>query len=245
VVFTKGGVIHHGIRFSADGDTMYVANMGTFNQNSVLDQPGLRIYDVSEVQDRQPKPRIHLLSELLWPEASIPQVAEPFVRDGHDYLLEVDEFSDLFGDGLTNLRTDGPVGAARIINVDDPSDPYVVSGLRLEVHQPEFRTEEVLDDPGASSPLGGYTGHYCSVPTPDNPRIVACSMIASGLRLFDISDLEHPREVGYFNKPATGGAAAMSQPAWDLDNASVWYTDATSGFYVVRLRAAARAILPD
>lgn len=243
IAFTKSGVIYHGLRFSSDGDTMYVANMGTFNQDSVLDEPGLRIYDVSEVQDREPKPKIHLLSELRWPEASIPQAAEPFVRDGHRYLLEVDEFSDLFGDGIPGFRTDGPVGAARIINVDDPRNPFVVSGLRLQVHQPEFRDDELFDDPGASSPVGGYSAHYCSVPTRVNPRIVGCSMIASGLRLFDISDLEHPREVGYFNKPGPNGSNALSQPAWDVANRSVWFTDASSGFYVVRLRAAARGLL--
>ena len=242
IAFSKSGVLYHGLRFSSDGDTMYVANQGTFNQNSVLDEPGLRIYDVSEVQDRSPSPKIHLLSELLWPEASIPQAAEPFVRDGHQYLLEVDEFSDLFGDGFT-FRPDGPVGAARIINVDDPSQPYVVSGLRLEVHQPEHRTAELFDDPGASSPLGGYSAHYCSVPTRDDPRIVACSMVNSGLRLFDISDVEHPREVGYFNKPGGGGSNALSQPAWDVPRASVWYSDASSGLYVVRLRGDARALL--
>lgn len=242
-IFKKSGVIYHGLRFSSDGDTMYVANMGTFNQDSVLDEPGLRIYDVSEVNDRVPNPRIHLLSELLWPEASIPQVAEPFVRDGHRYVLEVDEFSDLFGDGFTFTTTDGPVGAARIINVDDPRRPSVVSGLRLEVHQPEARDEELFDDPGAASPVGGYSAHYCSVPTRDNPRIVACSMIGSGLRLFDISDLEHPREVGYFNKPGPSGSNALSQPAWDVRNRSVWYSDASSGLYVVRLRGDARALL--
>ena len=31
-----------------------------------------------------------------WAGGSIPQVAEPFTRDGHQYLLEVDEFVDLF-----------------------------------------------------------------------------------------------------------------------------------------------------
>jgi hypothetical protein len=118
-----------------------------------------------------------------------------------------------------------------------------VAGLRLEVHQPENRTDELFDDPGASSPVGGYAAHYCSVPTRDNPRIVACSMIASGLRLFDISDLDHPREVGYFNQPGKDGSNALSQPAWDVANGSVWYTDASSGFHVVRLRGAALALL--
>jgi hypothetical protein len=31
------------------------------------------------------------------------------------------------------------------------------------------------------------------------------------------------------------GAFAMSQPAWDISRRSVWYADAISGFYIVRL----------
>ena len=63
------------------------------------------------------------MSSLTWSGGSIPQVAEPFTRDGHDYLLEVDEFVDLFSlHGLTDLQ-ESPVGAARIINVDDPRHP--------------------------------------------------------------------------------------------------------------------------
>jgi hypothetical protein len=70
-------------------------------------------------------------------------------------------------------------------------------------------------------------------------------MILSGLRLFDIRDVAHPKEVGYFNKPKTQidklalipaiGGYAMSQPAWDVARNSVWYTDTNSGFYVVKL----------
>ena len=37
-------------------------------------------------------------------------------------------------------------------------------------------------DPGTSSPIQGYAGHYCNVPTRVDPKIVACSMIVSGLR---------------------------------------------------------------
>jgi len=105
----------------------------------------------------------------------------------------MDEFADLFSlKGVADLAN-APVGAGRIINVDDPRHPFVVSGLRL----------------------------------------------------FDISDVEHPREVAYFNQPVrpgsrpsfpdVAGAYAMSAPAWDRKRGSVWYTDANSGFYNVLL----------
>jgi hypothetical protein len=78
-------------------------------------------------------------------------------------------------------------------------------------------------------------------------------MILSGLRLFDISDVRHPREVAYFNKPVTqsrkltafgNGSYAMSQPAWDVKRDSVWFTDTNSGFYVVRLTNGVQKLLP-
>jgi hypothetical protein len=112
------------------------------------------------------------------------------------------------------------------------------------VHQPEARRSSQQSDPGAQSPVQGYAAHYCSVPTRDNPRIVACSMILSGLRVFDISNLSSPVEVGYFNRPLTEsqplnptaeGAYAMSQPAWDIAGRQVWYSDGNTGFYAVRL----------
>jgi hypothetical protein len=68
-------------------------------------------------------------------------------------------------------------------------------------------------------------------------------MIASGLRLFDISDVTHPEEVGYFNMPSSAGGWAMSQPAWDLANRSVWYSDGNNGFFDVALEGDARALL--
>ena len=234
-IFEQTGVNYHGLRFSKDGRTMYVANLGT--QQGPVETVGLRVLDVSAIQDRRRDPKVRVVSDLTWGTVSLPQVAEPFTRNGRPYLLEVDEYSDFSGDRA--------IGAARIIDIADPRRPKVVSDLRLAVHQPANQQSQTLD-PGAAIPVQGYAGHYCSVPYPTNPKIVACSMIVSGLRLFDISDLEHPREIGYFNRPillgsktvnpTAAGAFAMSQPAWDVERRQVWYSDGNSGFYVVGLR---------
>lgn len=234
-IMVHTGLVAHGLRFSDDGNTMYVANMGVPSGNSILDNPGLQIYDVSQVQARVAKPKIAKVSEIDWTDVSIPQVAEPFTRDGRQYVLEVDEFTDFFGDGWSIDFINSPVGAARIIDVTDSAAPSLVSDIRLAVHQKENRTAELMKDPGATTVIGGYSAHYCSVPTRDNPNLAACSMIGSGLRIFDIRDIENPVEVAYFNKPAKGGAGAMSAPAWDIDNGAIWYTDGTSGFYAVQL----------
>jgi hypothetical protein len=243
IVFNENGHVYHGLRFSADGRTMYVANIGSPGVHGVLSGGGLHIYDVSEVNDRESHPQIRMLSELTWPEVSIPQSAEPFTVDGHPYVLEVDEFIDLFTfQSLGRFRT-APVGAARIIDVENPRNPEVVSDIRLQVHQPAQRTDDVFRDPGNVSPAQGYAAHYCSVPQRDDPGLAACSMILSGLRVFDIRDPEHPREVAYFNRPKLPspgvtpevGSYAMSRPAWDIKNRQIWYTDGHTGFYAVRL----------
>ena len=93
-----------------------------------------------------------------------------------------------------------------------------------------------------------YSAHYCAIPREVDPQIAACSFINSGLRIFDIRNPLHPRELGYFISPPAAQAhgvaadAAFSQPAFDPSRREVWYTDATSGFYVLRL---ARAAWPD
>lgn len=242
-VFQQSGVNYHGLRLSGDGRTLYVANIGN-PTDGAFSSGGLRIIDVSEIQDREPEPEVTVLSDLTWDEHSIPQVAEPFTRNGHRYLLEVDEFANYDLSGGPD-QSSAPVGAARIIDIEDPRHPFVVSNLRLEVHQPEARQGEQQDDPGAASPVQGYAGHYCSVPKRKDPKLVACSMIASGLRVFDISRLRNPVEVGYFNKPIPPGTKpanpeaqggyAMSQPAWDVKRRSVWFSDGNTGFWNIRL----------
>lgn len=245
VLHTKTGVVYHGLRLSDDGRTLYAANIGSPSilTGGLLEGAGLDVLDVSDIQDRRPGPAIRTLSRLTWEESSIPQVAEPFTRDGRQYVFEVDEFSDLFGDFARINSSRSPVGSARIIDVTDPRAPYVVSNVRLEVHDPMVRGE-VMDDPGARLIVRSYTGHYCSLPTRDDPQVAGCSMVGSGLRLFDISDLTRPREVGYFNQPGPNGASAMSQPAWDVGRGQVWYTDMDEGFFAVGLQGPAAALLP-
>jgi hypothetical protein len=217
-----GAITSHGLSISADGNRAYVA-----------DTSGLvKILDISQIQARTPLPKVTTVSKVTWDTVSIPQNAIPVTIKGKPYLVEIDEF----GAG-------SKVGAGRIIDISDETRPQVISNLRLEVHQPEnFAT--VANDPGASSTsYGGYAAHYCNVPTRVDPPIVACSMILSGLRIFDIRDPYHPREVAYFNAPLNPSTlssgppsnAAYSSPAFVPERKEVWYSDSNSGFYAVRV----------
>ena len=85
------------------------------------------------------------------------------------------------------------------------------------------------------------------MPQRENPGIAACSAMNSGLRVFDIRDPARPREVAYFIAPPKAGGLlgllpgnfATSQPAFVPERREIWYTDASSGFYVLRLSPAA------
>ena len=215
----------HGLSISRDGNRAYVAGINS----------GLIILDTTEVQSRVLNPKVTEVARLQWNSMSIPQNAIPVTIKGHPYLVEIDEFGG-----------QSQVGAGRIIDIGDEAHPRVVSNLRLEVHQKE-NFEAQKNDNGAQNPVQGYAGHYCNVPTRVDPPIVACSMILSGLRVFDIRDPAHPREIGYFNAPVTprilppGGVNpppsnwAMASPSFVPERNEIWYSDGLSGFYAVRL----------
>jgi hypothetical protein len=214
---------------SDDGNRAYVAD--PFGRDMV-------ILDTSEIQARKPDPQVREVSRLTWSPASIPQNAIPFTEGGHPYVLEFDEYNAAtLGSGSAD-----EVGAARIIDIADETHPRVVSDLRLQVNKPADH-KAASGDPGATSPVQGYAAHYCNIPSRVDPKIVACSFIVSGLRLFDISDVVHPKEIGYFVAPTKAKAEnegqasdfAMSQPAFVPERHEVWFTDGTSGFYVLRV----------
>ncbi|MFP5304338.1 MAG: hypothetical protein ACLGI7_00760, partial [Gammaproteobacteria bacterium] len=187
--------------------------------------------DVSEIQARKANPQAREIARLTWSPMSIPQNAIPITIKGHPYLIEIDEFG-----------RDGEVGAGRIIDIGDETQPKVISNLRLEVHNPQH-FEAIADDPGNQFIGQGYAGHYCNVPTRVDPPIVACSMIVSGLRVFDIRDPQHPREVAYLNPPTNprvtpyleASGYAMSSPSFVPERREIWFSDVYSGFYAIRL----------
>ncbi|HET6911426.1 MAG TPA: hypothetical protein VFH54_19025 [Mycobacteriales bacterium] len=230
----------HGMALSPDGKVAYLAapccNYFTAISGYGNDSKtgGLVILDVSAVQNRtltNPAADLPVIAKLTWPEISIPQNVIPITIRHHPYLIEFDEFSS----NVLQYNPDSAVGAARIIDIGNLHHPKVISRIRLAVHNPKERASDQQNDPGATSGTQGYAAHYCAVPRQADPGIVACSMILSGLRVFDIRDPYHPREVAYFNMPPSGGSHAMSAPAFDPARGDIWYTDGASGFWVVHV----------
>ena len=239
-----GNFSSHGLSLNADGTRAYLAARTGLGPSG--DRPGLMILDVTQVQQRVSNPQVEVVGTVMWDDGSIPQNAMPVTINGHPYVVEIDEFA---GTPIPSADPSAPVGAARIIDIGDETNPKVISNIKLEVHLPENRAA-VLGDPGANSIIG-YAGHYCGVPREVDPGIVACSMILSGLRVFDIRDPYNPREVAYFNpvgSPELGDPAAnstaMSRPAFAPERNEIWYADGFSGFYVLRLTNGVSASAP-
>ena len=224
----QGNVTSHGMTLSPDGKRAYIADPGG----------EMLILDVSEIQARKASPQAREVSRLTWKSASIPQNALPFTRDGKPYVLEFDEYTQ----GTTGVGDTNAVGAGRIIDIADERAPRVVANLRLQINQPAEHAA-ASSDPGALSPVQGYAAHYCSLSSEVDPTVVACSFITSGLRVFDISDLLHPKEIAYYVAPTQPRAEngfmasdfAMSKPVIVPSRREVWYTDGATGFNVLHV----------
>ena len=225
----QGNVVSHGMSLSDDGNRAYIADASSGD---------MLILDTSEIQARKPDPQAREISRLTWAPSSIPQNAIPFTKDGKPYVLEFDEYT------AATLGNGSPddVGAGRIMDISDERAPRVISNLRLQVDQPAEH-KAATGDPGTTNPAQGYAAHYCSIPTRVDPTIVACSFIASGLRVFDISDVTAPKEIAYYVAPTkprveNGEMAsdyAMSQPAFAPARHEIWYSDGATGFNVLRV----------
>ncbi len=182
----------HGLSLNQDGTRMYGVGASCGN--------GLVIFDSTAVQNRELDPAMPVIGEVCWEDGSTAQHTIPVHYDGRPYILFVDE-----GGAAGNLR--GPAGAARFIDISDETQPRVVSKLKLEIQMPEHAEIQLSDTEGNG--IFGYQAHYCGVDRQDNPTALACGYFQSGVRVFDVRDPHHPREIAYYNPPAQVGKAAQ------------------------------------
>ncbi len=171
----EGNEYSHGGSVSDDGNRFYAADSVDGN---------LTTLDVSQIQARKSNPDVREVSRLTWQRVTIPQNSAPMVIHGHRYLLEFDEFAFRFS---TVVPAD-TVGAARILDISDEAHPKVVSNLRLQVNNPEYRAQ-ADGDPGGiggNEQQVGYSAHYCAIPREVDPR--DRGLLVHQLRA---SDLQH------------------------------------------------------
>ena len=181
---------------------MYIDQAGAFGRQGNPHGPnGLVTLNVSQIQHRVPNPKVSVISTLFWNDSNIAQETLPVTYNGKNYLVTTDE---LGSGALVSTRAGAcarglsPYGFARIINVNSPKDPFIVSKLRLQVDSP---AKCDVDDDAPESSAFGYDTHYCNVNRTTDPTMLGCGQFESGLRLYDIANPSKPSEIGYFSPP--------------------------------------------
>lgn len=232
----------HDISTSADGMRTYQAVVGLAEGAD----NGLSIVDVSDIQNRKPDPKLSVISDFYWEDGAAAQMTQEFKIGGRLYLLFTDEGLSSATKSTFCQQGLPPFGFARILDIADLAKPKLVAKLMLEIHDPANCAMTV----GDGSNLFGYDSHYCTVDDVNEARMAVCGHVESGLRLFDIRDPYHPRELAYYNPPARPGYQAGSNfnsagtcgtvdwstslPRFRLDRNEIWFTSQCNGFQIVK-----------
>jgi hypothetical protein len=242
--FAKFGI--HGMTTNQDGSRIFVSHInedwpytlpssGRGDNRTIVGGNGMGIYDVSQIQNRTPNPQVRLVSALGWQDGQLGQMTLHIVRDGTPYAIEVDEAGH---------------GGARVIDISAETAPKVVAKIRTEIMMPwnYNQAKSETSRPGKEDRGDlwfGYNFHYCNVDTQKDPTMLACSAFEQGLRVFDIRDLLHPKEIAYFNpggdgtrQPGGWGGTYSGYPAampqFGPERHELWFTDQDRGLYVTR-----------
>lgn len=174
----------HDLEISADGTRAYAGaaqRLGTFGPAT----PSLVILDLSEIQSRVANPRVRLVSETR--TASYGHTVRFGRVNGTPYVFLSGE---LPFQGLPFCPWDW----ARIIDISDEQHPVVVSELKLEVNEIQNCARTTIDDEN-------YSVHFNGVDDPQNTTLLFHTWYGSGLRVFDVRDPVHPKEIAYYNPP--------------------------------------------
>ena len=235
----------HAVQISDDGLRGYFMATGAGD--------GLEVYDLSEVQRRRPHPQIHLIGQARWADNSLAQIARSVRIGGRPYVITTDEQGAALNPTQACAQGVPPWGFSRIIDMADERHPKVVSTIKLEVNDPANCATTLQDQNSGFSLM--YSSHYCTADDPHNTTAIACGWISSGVRVFDVRDPLHPREIAYYNPPARIDTARGTAPflseafigsrtkdgvftqiRWKKDargHMNLWFISVMNGFQVV------------
>ncbi|AEF41379.1 LVIVD repeat-containing protein [Hoyosella subflava] len=202
------GISNHGFGITADGNRMYISTLA-----------GITVLDVSSVQRRDPFPVVPHVGRLFWSDGQLTQHTIPVTVDGAPVLFTVDE---------------GGSGGVKIIDSRDDQNLKLINTIKLEVNLPENLGSWARDNAGNGA--FGYDAHYCTVDRKVDPTALACGWVQSGIRVFDVRDLNNVKEIAYFNPPAQVGKAGQ------LVNSTHATLGAIVGLPLIGSIAVARAI---
>jgi hypothetical protein len=254
----------HDTNTNADGTREYSPQPGFLTApvgSSSFGPEGLVILDVSDVKNRLSNPQVRIVSTLFWQDGGQAQQALPVTIKGKPYLIFTQELGSAgagaSGRAFACAQNLPPFGFTKIIDISDEKNPREVAKLMLEVHDPANCATTLQE---ALNPVFVYDSHYCNVDDPRDAKVLACSYFEAGLRVFDIHDPFHPREIAYFKAPAQGTKVIPGSNLWNFtggrsgtvfnrtadwassfirfhkyhDELHLWFTSQDNGFLVVK-----------
>jgi len=190
---------------------------------------GLVVEDVSDYQNRLSNPQIRIISKLFSPLGGAESMIQVKIK-GHPYIVTTDEAGAAGGrpDGWAGACARGasPFGFPQIVDIADPTNPKVISKLRLEVSDPancaallaETPPDVPGTAPGTNLPANsGTTNHSEEACVPDNPedtKMLACGFQNAQLRVFDVSEPTEPKEIAYWKSGAVRTKVLPSSGSW-------------------------------
>lgn len=254
-------------QFTVDGhppDTLLFCGVvgGMIHPGEYKSGNGLVIYDISQIQNRHPNPVIKVISSLYWVNGTIAIEPDLAFIHGKPYLGVGDECGS-GGCDYPKSAVDAcsaglpPNGMERLIDISDLAKPKLVSQLMIGVDDPK-NCAQTQNDITATMGGYGYSVHDCTFDNPRDAKLLACSGHQAGVRVFDIADPSHPKEIAYFVGPAPkdpnqidpgsllntfqrvsppinfAWSKAHSRFVWHKGQLYLWITSSHGGFYTLK-----------
>jgi hypothetical protein len=211
----------HDLSTNEDSTRMYSGQPGNFGvapTNSSFGPDGLVILDISDIKYRLANPQIRIVSRLFWSDQGQAEQMLPFKSHGRSYIISTDESGGQGGvGGIAAACTRGasPYGYSNIIDITDETNPRIVAKIMLEVHDPKncaTMRDQPLEVTGARL---DYSTERCALDRTTNPTLVACGSRGTGTRVYDITDVLHPKELAYWKGPAPRTAFLPGSGSWE------------------------------
>ena len=211
----------HGMWLNSAGTRLYAGQPGLFgNTGSSVGPDGLVIDDVSDYQFRRPDPQVRIVSKLFWDDQGQAEDMYPIIVHRRHYIVSTDESGGAGGAGglpAACARGASPYGYPNIIDITDEKHPSIIAKLKLEVSEAANCNLLVGDPPDTGAGAPAYNVERCVADRMNNPTMLACAFQNAGLRVFDIRDLQHAKEIAYYKPPAPRKTFLPGSGSWGPD----------------------------